>query len=125
NTTTAIVHEAISEEYEWVQYNKQLRLIRSVKDDMYQMQSILNALRSTKQAYHWFENQQPKELLEEFPHMFATLGKPRVEIPYENRKNLAPGLRGWYVHRLLVNAVAMWASPLHLKIIFAEFSTKF
>ena len=52
NTTTAIVHEAINEEYEYIQYNKQLRLIRSVKDDMYQMQSIMNALRSTKQAYH-------------------------------------------------------------------------
>ena len=45
----------------------------------------------------------------EFPHMFATRGKPRVEIPYENRKKLPINLRGWYVHRLLVNAVAMWA----------------
>ncbi|KAI5496483.1 KilA, N-terminal/APSES-type HTH, DNA-binding family [Trichomonas vaginalis G3] len=80
NTTTVIVHEAINEEYEYIQYNKQLRLIRSVKDDMYQMQSIMNALRSTKQAYHWFENQQTKELLEEFPHMIASLGKPREEI---------------------------------------------
>ncbi|EAX68654.1 hypothetical protein TVAG_346450 [Trichomonas vaginalis G3] len=43
-----------------------------------------NTLRSTKQAYHWFENQQTKELLEEFPHMIASLGKPREEIPYEN-----------------------------------------
>ena len=43
NTTTFIVQEAINEEYEWIQYNKQLRLIRSVKDDMYQMQSILTA----------------------------------------------------------------------------------
>ncbi|KAI5535001.1 KilA, N-terminal/APSES-type HTH, DNA-binding family, partial [Trichomonas vaginalis G3] len=118
NTTTAIVHEAINEEYEWVQFNKQLRLIRSVKDDMYQMQSILNALRSTKQAYHWFENQQTKELLEEFPHMFASLGKPREEIPFENRKNLAPCLKGYYVHRLLVNAVAMWASPRYACYIF-------
>ncbi|KAI5502920.1 KilA, N-terminal/APSES-type HTH, DNA-binding family [Trichomonas vaginalis G3] len=118
NTTTAIVHEAIDEEYEWVQYNKQLRLIRSVKDDMYQMQSILNTLRSTKQAYHWFENQQTKELLEEFPHMFASLGKPRNEIPYENRKNLPNGLKGYYVHRLLVNAVAMWASPRYACYIF-------
>ncbi|KAI5491334.1 KilA, N-terminal/APSES-type HTH, DNA-binding family [Trichomonas vaginalis G3] len=80
NTTTAIVHEAINEEYEYIQYNKQLRLIRSVKDDMYQMQSIMNALRSTKQ--------QTKELLEEFPHMIASLGKPREEIPYENRKRV-------------------------------------
>ncbi|KAI5541580.1 KilA, N-terminal/APSES-type HTH, DNA-binding family [Trichomonas vaginalis G3] len=111
NTTTAIVHEAINEEYEYIQYNKQLRLIRSVKDDMYQMQSIMNALSSTKQAYHWFENQQAKELLEEFPHMIASLGKPREEIPFENREKLPNGLRGYYVHRLLVNAVAMWASP--------------
>ncbi|KAI5507942.1 KilA, N-terminal/APSES-type HTH, DNA-binding family [Trichomonas vaginalis G3] len=118
NKTTAIVHEAINEEYEYIQYNKQLRLIRSVKDDMYQMQSIMNALRSTKQAYHWFENQQAKELLEEFPHMIASLGKPREEIPYENRKNLAPGLKGYYVHRLLVNAVAMWASPRYACYIF-------
>ena len=36
NTTTTIVHEAINEEYEDIQYNKQLRLIRSVKDDVYQ-----------------------------------------------------------------------------------------
>ena len=43
--------------------------------------------------------------------MIASLGKPREEIPYENRKNLAPGLKGYYVHRLLVNAVAMWTSP--------------
>ncbi|KAI5513874.1 KilA, N-terminal/APSES-type HTH, DNA-binding family, partial [Trichomonas vaginalis G3] len=118
NTTIAIVHEAINEEYEYIQYNKQLRLIRSVKDDMYQMQSIMNALRSTKQAYHWFENQQTKELLEEFPHMIASLGKPGEEIPYENRKNLAPGLKGYYVHRLLVNAVAMWASPRYACYIF-------
>ena len=53
NTTTAIVHEAINEEYEYIQYNKQLRLIRSVKDDMHQMQSIMNALRSTKQALYF------------------------------------------------------------------------
>ncbi|KAI5538065.1 KilA, N-terminal/APSES-type HTH, DNA-binding family [Trichomonas vaginalis G3] len=118
NTTTVIVHEAINEEYEYIQYNKQLRLIRSVKDDMYQMQSIMNALRSTKQAYHWFENQLTKELLEEFSHMIASLGKPREEIPYENRKNLAPGLKGYYVHRLLVNAVAMWASPRYACYIF-------
>ena len=60
----------------------------------------------------------------EFPHMLASLGKPREEIPYENREKLPNGLRGYYVHRLLVNAVAMWASPLHLKYIFIEFSTK-
>ncbi|EAX85799.1 hypothetical protein TVAG_341450 [Trichomonas vaginalis G3] len=120
NTTTVIVHEAINEEYEWVQFNKQLRLIRSVKDDMYQMQSILTACFApdTKHTDDWFKNQSTPELLEEFPHMLASLGKPREEIPYENRKNLPNGLRGWYVHRLLVNAVAMWASPRYAWYIY-------
>ena len=31
----------------------------------------------------------------EFPHMFATRGKPRVEIPYENRKKLRVGKKTW------------------------------
>ncbi|EAX82456.1 hypothetical protein TVAG_420050 [Trichomonas vaginalis G3] len=110
NTTTAIVHEAINEEYEWVQFNKQLRLIRSVKDDMYQMQSILTACFApdTKHADDWFKNQSTQELLSEISldREFSVLHKT-----HENRKNLAPGLRGYYVHRLLVNAVAMWASP--------------
>ena len=67
NTTTAIVHEAIDEEYEWVQFNKQLRLIRSVKDDMYQMQSILTACFApdTKLPKDWFRNQSTIELLNE------------------------------------------------------------
>ncbi|EAX81545.1 hypothetical protein TVAG_577640 [Trichomonas vaginalis G3] len=110
NTTTAIVHEAINEEYEYIQYNKQLRLIRSVKDDMYQMQSILTACFApdTKHADDWFKNQSTQELLSEISldRLFSVLHKT-----HENRKNLPINLRGYYVHRLLVNAVAMWASP--------------
>ncbi|EAX80499.1 hypothetical protein TVAG_361000 [Trichomonas vaginalis G3] len=110
NTTTAIVHEAINEEYEWVQFNKQLRLIRSVKDDMYQMQSILTACFApdTKHADDWFKNQSTQELLSEISldRLFSAMHKT-----HENRKNLPINLRGYYVHRLLVNAVAMWASP--------------
>ncbi|EAX81745.1 hypothetical protein TVAG_309950 [Trichomonas vaginalis G3] len=109
NTTTAIVHEAINEEYEWVQFNKQLRLIRSVKDDMYQMQSILTACFApdTKHADDWFKNQSTQELLSEISldREFSALHKT-----HENRKNLPINLRGYYVHRLLVNNVAQWAS---------------
>ncbi|EAX65685.1 hypothetical protein TVAG_575170, partial [Trichomonas vaginalis G3] len=147
NTTTAIVHEAISEEYEWVQFNKQLRLIRSVKDDMYQMQSILTACFApdTKVPKDWFRNQSTIELLNEAqrdrlfsenreeqrvgekpqsPKLYENREKLRVgEKPqspklYENRENLPNGLRGWYVHRLLVNAVAMWASPRYAWYIY-------
>ncbi|EAX83110.1 hypothetical protein TVAG_400050 [Trichomonas vaginalis G3] len=122
NTTTVIVHEAINEEYEWVQFNKQLRLIRSVKDDMYQMQSILTACFApdTKLPKDWFRNQSTQELLSEAQRdiLFSENSeeqrvgkKPQSPKLYENREKLPNGLRGYYVHRLLVNAVAMWASP--------------
>ncbi|EAX98466.1 hypothetical protein TVAG_477400 [Trichomonas vaginalis G3] len=121
NTTTAIVHEAINEEYEYIQYNKQLRLIRSVKDDMYQMQSILTACYApdTKLPKDWFRNQSTQELLSEAQRdiLFSENSeeqrvgkKPWSPKLYENREKLPNGLRGYYVHRLLVNAVAMWAS---------------
>ncbi|EAX72723.1 hypothetical protein TVAG_062160 [Trichomonas vaginalis G3] len=135
NTTTAIVHEDINEEYEWVQYNKQLRLIRSVKDDMYQMQSILTACFApdTKLPKDWFRNQSTIELLNEAQRDILFSGSPKThenreeqrvgkkpQSPklYENRENLPNGLRGWYVHRLLVNAVAMWASPRYAWYIY-------
>ncbi|EAX88854.1 hypothetical protein TVAG_049080 [Trichomonas vaginalis G3] len=140
NTTTVIVHEAINEEYEYIQFNKQLRLIRSVKDDMYQMQSILTACFApdTKKPQDWFRNQSTQELLSEAqrdilfsenseeqrvskkpqsPKLYENSEEQRVskkpQSPklYENREKLPNGLRGYYVHRLLVNAVAMWASP--------------
>ncbi|KAI5484503.1 KilA, N-terminal/APSES-type HTH, DNA-binding family, partial [Trichomonas vaginalis G3] len=128
NTTTVIVHEAINEEYEYIQYNKQLRLIRSVKDDMYQMQSILTACFApdTKLPKDWFRNQSTQELLNEAQRDILFSGSPKThenseeqrvgkkpQSPklYENREKLPNGLRGYYVHRLLVNAVAMWASP--------------
>ncbi|EAX91923.1 hypothetical protein TVAG_442960 [Trichomonas vaginalis G3] len=121
NTTTVIVHEAINEEYEWVQFNKQLRLIRSVKDDMYQMQSILTACYApdTKLPKDWFRNQSTIELLSEAQRdiLFSENSeeqrvgkKPQSPKLYENREKLPNGLRGYYVHRLLVNNVAQWAS---------------
>ncbi|EAX94722.1 hypothetical protein TVAG_356010 [Trichomonas vaginalis G3] len=129
NTTTVIVHEAINEEYEWIQYNKQLRLIRSVKDDMYQMQSILTACFApdNKKPQDWFRNQSTIELLNEAENSTTrnpVVAKTRVgEKPqspklYENREKLPNGLRGYYVHRLLVNAVAMWASPRYAWYIY-------
>ncbi|EAX99530.1 hypothetical protein TVAG_241060, partial [Trichomonas vaginalis G3] len=106
NTTTAIVHEAISEEYEWVQLNKQLRLIRSVKDDMYQMQSILTACATpdTKKPQDWFELNSTHELLSEFEHV-------ELKKMYQDRQNLPSHLKGIYVHKFLVSSIAMWASP--------------
>ncbi|EAX74133.1 hypothetical protein TVAG_571070 [Trichomonas vaginalis G3] len=89
---------------------------------MYQMQSILTACFApdTKLPKDWFRNQSTIELLSEAQRdvLFSEnseeqrVGK-KSQSPklYENREKLPNGLRGYYVHRLLVNAVAMWASP--------------
>ena len=105
-TTNNTTIEAINEDYEWLQYNEQLRIIHSINDDMFQLQSIVTACQSNKPARHWLENQNTKELLDEF-NKIVTVGIPTVV----KRDDLPNGLRGYYVHRLLVNSVAMWASP--------------
>ncbi|KAK8857476.1 hypothetical protein M9Y10_015881 [Tritrichomonas musculus] len=117
NTNTKLIYERINDDYEWIQYNKELRVIRSIKDDMYQMQSIIDALDSNKQVYHYFENQSTKDILDEFELEKSFLEIPREAKPYENRMNLPNGLRGYYVHRYLVNDVARWANrKYHLRI---------
>ena len=66
NTSTTFKAEPINEDYEWLQYNEHLRIIHSIKDDMFQAQSIVNACRSTKQAAKWFENKSTQQF--EFSH---------------------------------------------------------
>ena len=99
--------EPINDQYEYIQYNDKLRLIHSISDNMYQMQSIINSCNSNKLCADWFRNQSTKEILNEM----SSMGNPIDEKLYENRPNLPNELRGTYVHRLLVNHVAMWASP--------------
>ncbi|EAX84538.1 hypothetical protein TVAG_033760 [Trichomonas vaginalis G3] len=106
NTTTAIVHEVINEEYEYIQYNKQLRLIRSVKDDMYQMQSILTACYApdTKHTDDWFKNQSTQELLSEAQRdiLFSENSeeqrvskKPQSPKTHENSEEQRVGKKPW------------------------------
>ena len=105
-TNTNATTQPINDDYEFIQYNNQLRIIHSIKDDMYNLQSIITACKSKKQGKHWFDNKTTQEFLEN-----ASGRIPTDEKLYENRSNLSNELRGYYVHRLLVNHVAMWASP--------------
>ena len=65
NTSFVANVEKINDEYEYIQYNEKLRLIHSIKDDMYQMQSIIKACNSKKPCKDWFRNQSTQELLDE------------------------------------------------------------
>jgi hypothetical protein len=100
----------INDDYKWIQYNEDLRLLHSIKDDMYQGQSIIKALGVEKRFRDWLANDQTKELIE---GVLGVREFPRTEKLTEDRPHLANELKGWYVHRLLVNFVAMWASPTY------------
>ena len=111
---STIIRQPINDEYEYIQYNKQLRIVHSIDDDMYQMKSIIDACKSNKRANDWINNKETKELLKTFEHDKDLMGL----LAYDNRINVPNELKGYYVHRLLVNAVAMWASPRYALNIF-------
>lgn len=118
NMTEVLVHEPINEDYEWIQYNSELRVIRSIKDDMYNMKSIIKACHSNKLPKDWFRNQATQELLDEFERSKCSGGIPLDSKSHENRGNLSIELRGVYVNSILVEAVAMWASSRYALNIF-------
>lgn len=111
NTDMSVITTPINDDYEWIQYNERLRIIHSIKDDMYQMQSIVSACSSNKLCKDWFRNQSTVELLESAKN--ARGGIPLLEKTHEKRDDVPIELRGYYIHRLLVNHVAMWASPTY------------
>ena len=117
NTSMSAVVEPINDEYEYIQYNEKLRLIHSINDDMYQMQSIITACNSNKLCKDWFRNQSSQEILNE-------LEGGGIPLP-SKRMDLSPGLQGYYIHRLLVNHVAMWASPKYSLYIMKLLDSQF
>ena len=109
NITNNLICKSINDDYEWIQYNKELRIIRSIKDDMYQMQSIINVCDSNKQATRWVNSEDRTKLFNEI----ATMQNCTLEKVIQNRTNLPNGLRGYYINRYLVNHVAIWASETY------------
>ena len=106
-TNTNATTQPINNDYEYIQYNQHLRIIHSKQDDMYQMQSIITACHSKKQPTRWFNLHESNEILNEL----AGMQNCTPEELYQNRPNLQSGLQGFYVHRLLVNHIAIWSSP--------------
>jgi len=86
------------------------------------MQSILTACHSNKHCDNWFHNKSTQELLRNIiqqEQIENTDQEIRVIDNYiENRLKITPALKGYYVHRLLVNCIAMWASPHYALDVF-------
>ena len=89
------------------------------------MQSIINACHSNKLPRDWFRNQSTIEIIDEFMkddefknpdetsifRLKLNNGEFSINRKLIEKRNIHPKLKGYYVHRLLVNAVAMWVSP--------------
>lgn len=111
----SLIIEKISNEYEWLKY-KEINLMHSIDDDMFQMKSIIISCGSNKQPSEWLDDESNKEFLEEFRNEFAcneneTNDYQNPVKTYETRNELPTDLKGIYVHRSLVGIIAMWACP--------------
>ena len=91
NTDMSVATTPINDDYEWIQYNERLRIIHSIKDDMYQMQSIVSACNSNKQIRHWFDNQSTKELLDEMQN-FINNGSMGILPDDKTHENASAGI---------------------------------
>lgn len=98
--------------FEWYQYNEDLWIIHSVEDDMFHAGSILRALGSKKLPEDWVKNKQTIELLSRFSGM-EDFSATQLINEKETTFNHVRYIKGTYIHRLLVNHFAIWASPAY------------
>lgn len=103
-----VIIESINDDYKYLQFNERLRLIHLIKEDMFNMKSIIDSCHSNKESRKWLDNQSTKEILDE---IIGTGDFSGTQNLYQKRENVSNELKGYYVHRLLVNHIAMWASP--------------
>lgn len=96
--------------YKLVLFDNKLPIIKSVKDNMYQIQSIIDAVGSSKQDKYYFTNEINHEIQKAY--MNKVLSKTLFELPklYEVRDNIPHEYKGIYIHHDLVRSVGYWAS---------------
>ena len=100
-TNTNATTETINENYEYIQYNEHLRIIHSIKDDMFQVQSII--------TNDWFESKTTKEIIDKMSKISTVEFFALAEI-YKKRDELPNVLRRFYINLMLINNVTIWAS---------------
>lgn len=100
--------------FEYLQYNDELRLIHCLEDDTYNASSMIVELtkdrKKPKHFSEWLENKGTKSLLKGFMRGLEISTSNNL---YKLRDDLPNNFRGYYVHRLLINEIASWASPLY------------
>lgn len=91
----------INNELEYYNYNDELEIVHSIKEDMFQCKSILDSLKVNKQTNEWQRNKDTKDLIEGFKSMPEFQYKILIkEFTFADKFKK---YNGYYIHRLLVN----------------------
>jgi hypothetical protein len=101
-----------AKEFESIQYNNDLKLVRNIRTDMFQCQSIMKCLGYNEKKYkyvdQYFNLKGTKDLIEE---MGASLKLGRLEIVVELDDNTENEYKGTYIHRFLISHFSSWYCP--------------
>lgn len=92
------------DDYETITFDNKHTLVRSKRDDMYQVKSICDILLSRRQCSPWFKS---PEVAKHFK-MLESRG-PYNKL-YDLREHLPPKISGYYVHRSIMGDVIKWAT---------------
>ncbi|WP_458454925.1 KilA-N domain-containing protein, partial [Methanobrevibacter sp.] len=118
NVTDIEIPEHLRDRFVYFYFYPELKLLCDTKTGMFRIQNIVDQLlenerktgykvRKQKEANEWLRNKNVKEMIQEFANY---LHQP-IEYLVVNRKDLPNGLRGYWVHEVLVDHVGIWASP--------------
>ena len=113
------IYEPITEKYEWIQYNSDLRLIHHIESDMYQLESLLDCLPINLNPDDVLSDPEIQELIETvndynevIPSVVAfqdleEMDDAAFEKFYQENEELVEELSGTYIHKYLINGIAM------------------
>lgn len=117
-----IKRDPIDNQYEWVIYNDDKRFARSVTDGMIHMKSVVDFLtpQFVRDPKRWLDLDSTKDMIKSFSSLTNI-------NPVDQRMNLHPKIKGYYLHQLLVPYFAMWISsstaPL-LSLVLSELNQR-
>lgn len=122
------IYQPINEDYEYVQYNSELLLIHHLESDLYQLESLLDNFPIDLTADDVLSDPEIQDVIEKVNDLSETELLPSVvafqdleqlndedfeEYRYQN-EDLFERLNGIYVHKFLINIIAMKYSTDYL-----------
>ena len=116
--TTVIGDHPLNKNFEYVQFNPDLLLIRCKTDGLYQAKSIPEALQSDYKTRYWFKEKRNQEKLKQF---MKTNNIKNESIIHDVKMNVPEPLQGHYINEQFIYPIAFDCDQIYK----AEFLRKF